>query len=1051
MNKFIQVTTPLFILILALNVSAAKKMTVGELLKRAQQDNRGGKVQQMKKGDTSLPDTKFNFTPREPVNLSSVKPPRSTEILKRELGSNQFEYEKTLDQQIRELFKLTKKFEKSPSRGELWLRLAELYVEKSGLVDARKQDQYDKQLQAFQNKKTSIRPRLDLAESKEYNKKAIQLYEWFIRDYPKDSKVSQSLFFLGYNYFELGDTKKGSEYYEELTKKFPNSNFVGEAHFALGENLFESEKWVEAYKEYSFLIKQKKHRLHAFSMYKAGWCLYRMGKTESAIKYMDFIIRMGKPSEYDEGYGSKRTVNYARLESEALRDMVVFFAELGDTKRAIDYFESSGGKNKNLYLEKLAYFLGDKGNRNGSREIFRYLIDSDPNSKKSFEFQYQIVQNYFYAKNSPEFKNELYRWISDYNRSSGWSANHENDKAFLDNVYKLREQTLRNYVLQQHQTAQNSRANFSQQSSLSGYQLYFQEFSDSPSAADMHFFYAELLFDMGKFEEASASYAWVAEKAPNSKYGAKSAQNLLLAIEKALPKDDELQKRVGDSIEPIPLDPRVEKFIRSATWYTQKFPNSEKDAEIKFRMGRLYYQTNNFGPAEKIFKDIVSKHPKTKQSEYSANLLLDIYNLKKDYAGLEKMGTELLANEAIAGSKAGSDIRGVLEKANFKKAQDLEEGKDYSAAAQQFQTFALQNPKSELVSMAVFNAGVNFERAGQTSEAMTNYKKVLIAKDKNSEPLKPKAKKLLAKLYQDSGKSEESAALFKQLYSENPKDPLAANYLFNAAVQYEAIGKTREAVDSYSQYIKLNKNKKENREIVFNMAQMLRRSGSKSAAAEKYLEFVETSPNTANKVEAYYWLTKLGRRTGKDIEERKEKAIQVFQRLPKNEKEISAGYVAQFKFEEAEKTYKELNSVSIPADPARQKKAVDKKLELIAKLNNELGAVIKLDSAEEIIKSLNLLALSNEHMSRSILNAPLPRGLNEDQKKQYTDGISKIAEPFTNKAKESFRAAVERGWELETYNSGYRQSLEKIQGLEPDRYYQGLELSSSATSKWIGE
>ena len=66
----------------------------------------------------------------------------------------------------------------------------------------------------------------------------------------------------------------------------------------------------------------------------------------------------------------------------------------------------------------------------------------------------------------------------------------------------------------------------------------------------------------------------------------------------------------------------------------QKYPKSDKAAEIKFRTGRLYYLTNNFEPAEKQFKEIVQQHPNTKFSEYSANLLLDIYNLKKDYRRL---------------------------------------------------------------------------------------------------------------------------------------------------------------------------------------------------------------------------------------------------------------------------------------------------------------------------------------------------------------------------------------------------------------------------------
>ena len=1032
--------------------SKKKKVTVGEMLKKAKEDSRGGKAKLLQKAQINLPNAQLSFESREAVNLSRVKPPRSSEILKYE-NSDQAEYERTLGLQINELYKLTQQYRNSPSRGELWLRLAELYVEKSALVDSRKQDDYDKKLNSFQAGKTKEKPRLDVAEAREYNKKAIQLYEWFLRDYSKDSKVSQALFFLGYNHFELGDSKKGAFYYTRLTKEFPNSPFIGEAHFALGEYYFEAEKWADAYKEYSQLIKDQKHRLNTFALYKGAWCLFRLGKTEQGIKYLDFIVKGGTA----EGRGSLaggRKLNTTRLEGEALRDLVVFFADTGDVKRAVAYFKNINTKEARNNIEKLAYFLADKGNREGSKEVFRMLITQDPTAKKAFEYQYQIVQNYFYAKNSPQFKEELYHWINDFDQKSAWYAANKDDEAFVQNSNKLREQTLRNYILQQHQTAQNSRAVFSRQTASEGYKLYFQEFADSPQVADMHFFSAELLYDIGKYDEASTEYSWVAENAPTSKYAAKASQNILLSIEKALPKDSELQQRVGESIEPIVMDPKVERFIKYASWYTQKYPNSDKDAEIRFRIGRLYYQTNNFAPAEKYFKEIVQKHPKTKYSEYSANLLLDMYNLKKDYAGLEKLGTELLANDSIAGTKAGNDIRNVLEKANFKKGQDLEVDKKYGASAVQFQLFATQNPKSELATIALFNAGVNFERAGRNYDAIQNYKKVLASNDKSAEPLKPKAQKLLAKLYQDAGQFEESAALFKKLAKDNPKDALTPNYLFNAAVMYEALGKTTESVNTYLEYLKVNKNASESANTMFNIAEMQRKAGAKQAALNHYKEYLEM-PQTSNakKLESNYWIYEIGRGMGrhKDPEEAKENVLNLQRRIPADKKSQANAFVAKIKFSQAQETFAQLKSVSIPADSAKQKKAVDRKLETIAKLNQELTDVIKLDSAEEIVGSLDLLGQANQHMAYSIENTPLPPNLKEEQKKIYKTEIEKISNPFNKKAEESFKLAVERAWDLEVYTPAYQNSLSRMNKLNPKAYYSRGETSfDSRLINWMG-
>lgn len=1030
-----------------------KKLTVGEMLQRAKEDSRGGKAKPLQKGETAIPDAQFNFQAQN-VNLSQVKPPKSSELLKNDT-SDQGAYEKTLDSQINELFKLTQKFKSSSNRGELWLRLAELYVEKSSLVDARKQDEYDAKLKAFQESKGKAKPKLDVAEAREYNRKAIQLYEWFLRDYPKDAKVSQALFFLGYNYFELNDPKTGSGFYTKLTQQFPGSPFVGEAHFALGEYYFENEKWADAYKEYAKLIKDRKHRLNTFSLYKSAWCLYRMGKTEQAIQYMDFIVKSGKSQQSEQQLVGGKKLNTSRLENEALRDLVVFFTDLGETKRAVNYFQSAVPNDSRNYIEKLAYSFGLKGNREAAKEVFRLLIKQEPAAKKSFEYQYQIVQNYFYSKNSPQFKEELYRWIMDYGPKSPWYTANQSDQALVQNAVKLREQTLRNYIMQQHQTAQNSHAAYSRQLANDGYKLYFQEFADASQAADMHFLYGELLYDMGKYDDASTQYSWVNDNAPTSKYAAKASQNLLLAIEKALPKDEELIRRAGDSVEPIPMDPRVEKFIKSATAYTQKFPTSDKDAEIKFRIGRLYYQTNNFAPAETFFKEIVKTHPKTKYSEYSANLLLDIYNLKKDYAGLEKMGSELLANDSIASSKAGSDIRGVLEKANFKKAQDLEVEKKYLESATQFQAFATQNPKSELLMMAVFNSGVNFERAGHSSEAIQSYRRLLASNEKSAENFKPKAKKLLAKLYQDAGLLEESAKLFKELAKENPKDPLMPNYLYNTAVMYEALGRVPEAVNAYTEFISVNKNHNENANTMFNLAQMQRKANALTAAASHYKEVAEL-PATTNerKIECYYWIYDISKKLGrhKDGDEAKDKVISLHRRSPQGKNSNSASFVAKIKFPQAEETYSMLKAIHLPANPAKQKEAVDKKLDILAKLNGELSEVIKLDSPDEIVSSLNLLGEANDHMVKAILGAPVPGNFNEEQKKQYRSQLEQITDKFSKKATDSFKIAVDRAWDLEVYTPSYKNALAEMNKRDPKNYYNKGEVGSeSRLLNWMGE
>lgn len=1025
-------------------VSNSKKKTVGELLAQINTPDRGAGFQ-FSKGETSLPQAELQFAaPKTNVNLEDVKPPRSSELFVKETGGDKAQYEKLLGQQIQELYKLTQQYKTSSNRGELWLRLAELYVEKAGLVDVRKQDEYDEKLKSFQQGKIKIRPKLDMAEARDYNKKAVQLYEWFVRDFPTDEKLGQAYFFLGYNHFELGDVDIGAKYYALLTKKFPQSPFVMEAYFALGEYYFENDNWAQAYKEYTPLLKEKKHRLNTMSLYKSAWCLYRLGKNKQALSYLEYIIK-GSRSDNSAGL-NKKQINFNKLEAEAIRDLVLFYAAEGDPNEAVNYFKSMVKGDVSSYLEKLAYHYSDKGNRDAARDVFKLLISENPNHPKAFEYQYQVVQNLYYIKNSPKFKEEMYFWIKHYGPESDWVKANQGKKDLVENANKLRETTLRNYVLQQHQTAQNSRAEFSRSSAYEGYQLYLTDFSESPFIGEMRFYFGELLFDMGKYDEAGIQYKWVVDHVPTSKFYSKAAANLILSVERSVPSDQELQKRIGKSIEPVELDPKVLRFIEASQWFVEKFPNSEKVPEIKFRVGRLYYQSNQFDLAEKSFREIVQRHSSTKYAEYSANLLLDIFNLKKDYIGLEKAGQELLAVPTIASSKAGADIRDVLEKASFKKGQDLEGQKKYAESAQVYEKFSKENPNSDLAVTAIFNAGINYERAGLNGAAFKNYTILLAAKGPQADKLKPKVKRLMAKLYQDAGQFGESAKLYKELSKETDDQQLKASFIFNSAVMSEAQGKNSEAIGTYEEFIKVNKKAKDNLDTQFIMGQLYKKSGQQTPAMYKFKEYAENySPVNEKVVEAAYFVTEYyGEKFpgGKLTLEWKAKTIGFQKRLAPQKKGPGANWVSKLKIKDAMETFQQMKSIKIPANPQRQKEAADKKISLMTQLNSELVEVVKFDSAEEIVTSLKILADANLHMGLAIQNAPLPAGLNQQETEQYKQGMLKFSTPFMTKAQESYKLTVERGWELDVYNSAYRSAYEYMNKQDPKLYYDNDEKSS---------
>src|SRR5690606_1298978 len=150
------------------------------------------------------------------------------------------------------------------------------------------------------------------------------------------------------------------------------------------------------------------NRLYSFALYKMAWCHYKLNDSRKGMSYLEAVILEGRKAKRDEAKGG---VSRIRLATEAIKDLIVFFAESGDPKQARDYFERVvGPKSTTANLSKLAYFYSDVGNRPAARYLFRMLIDEDPNTVRAYDYQYAIVKMYMTAGAPQTFREELYAW-----------------------------------------------------------------------------------------------------------------------------------------------------------------------------------------------------------------------------------------------------------------------------------------------------------------------------------------------------------------------------------------------------------------------------------------------------------------------------------------------------------------------------------------------------------------------------------------------------------------------------------------------------------------
>lgn len=954
-------------------------------------------------------------------------------------------YNKILDQQINELRKLIQKTKSNNAKGELLLRLAELYVEKADLTKMIIEQKYDQEVAKLRSKNSQVPlPEIDYSPAQGFNKNAIQIYERFVTEYPSDPRLDQALFFLGYNYFELGDSKRGLNYYQRLSKEFPKSAYIVESRFALGEYYFENNDFKTALTQYQFVAQSKNKKLATFANYKAAWCLFKIGDYKSAIIGLEKIIKSSN--------GTKKGQVELRLDGEARRDLILFYVEAGDASKAPRYFIDLLGETEGLnYLEKLAYVYADRGDRDSARQIFSYLINQKPIHPKSFDYQYQVVRLYSTAKDTEIFKYEMWSWIKKFGPKSAWFNHNKDNKELTDRALALLEQTLRIWILQQHQTAQNSRGEFSQKMAMSGYQLYFAEFPNSAYAVEMHFFYGELLYDMKRYDEASKEYRWVVENGGSSKYRNQAAANILVSAEKSIPSDAEITKKVGERLDPVPLGSAIENYMIQANWFLTNFPNDKKVAETQFRIGRLYYQHNHFDKAIPYFRTVVKDHSNTKYAEYAANLLLDIYNLKHDYEGLSQISKELLAVPGIAKSAAGKEIHDVLQKANFKKVQDLDSKGNFVTSAQQYEKFIQEYPNTELGSMAYFNAAVNYHKAGVPGKSVKLLETLSTRKDAKAIELRPQVILFLATLYRDIGQLEKAAAAYVQAAHETKDQKDQSNQYYNAAVLYEALDERSKAIANYMKYYDLSKSRDKS-SVLHKIAEQYRKSNQRSKSIEFYTRYLnEVSGVTPLAVESAYWIYWMN-----EVKSERDKwALVTFRhygQLPDDQKPLAAKYPAKIEIDRLKALYSELWSIKLN-DLKRLQELSNRKIAVIESINQKAAQVVKLNSPEEILEAVKIVGDSNLNLYDSLVNSPIPPELTSPEKiKEYKETVrTKLADPFFIKAIEAYQLVVQRSSEFEVYSEFSKQARQQLVKLKPGILYETGQIALDVqNADWMG-
>ncbi|MEN9723491.1 MAG: hypothetical protein RJB38_1477 [Pseudomonadota bacterium] len=755
-------------------------------------------------------------------------------------------------------------------RADLYLRLAEVYIEAYRFEFLLEGRAHEQRLERGLPSKT-----IDRSRSKPYLLLAIQACQEILDFKIPYAQLDQVLYFLAYNYSELGDASKAESYYAALVKAHPQSVFAAEGWRELGEARFEARdyrgalplfgKALERIARSSEMEGQKPRIRH-----RIAWCLYRLKQYDRAIVEMKEAISLS----------AKSGERFLSVKEEALRDLAVFMTESGNVDEAIVYFRSAAGDQS--FYPRVLESLGRQYERNvepqKATQVYESLLKTHPKDEAAFRVRVKLVDLDLRRGNQARALERLEAGklypSSDGETETAW----QNLRAMI-----------RRTATESHEKFRREADRQALEVAARFYERYLNpllKLSDPrKETPEIQMYLADVKRELGAPQEASALYRQVVESG-DKRYAKEAAAlwtaSLADAIRKEAQKD---QAGAAKRLQPTALE---REFIQAADDLQKSIKDSQEAREARVRAAQVlaaYPETQK--EALKRARGLIEEYPRSSQALVAARLWIQLsldrvnqaqkaqsrgestpasspgaQELTRQVEELASVVTTLRQQTALLSfdSQSGGKVAAALVEADSRlrvaEIAAREQGQDFSTAAKLYETYAQETKDRDAAAKALENAVASWVRqndltqadrvvrgwlkrfpesapaiqawrnlatlqfiAGDFTQSASSFEQVAILK---------KDPELFETAIRIRSANEDVAPLVARYLERFPQSPTRAQMLLNLGRAQEEAGKPPAAMASYRQCAGLNS--EESLECTMRLGLLLQSQGKATEA-----------------------------------------------------------------------------------------------------------------------------------------------------------------------------------------------------------------------------
>ena len=873
---------------------------------------------------------------------------------------------------------------------KVMIRLAELYYERAQDVFQRLMIEYDRLYARFDQGELSEPPR----EPKKDFSDALNTYAGLIERYPHSDLVDDAFYNIGFLLEEAALPDSAQAYYRKVLEEFPDSDLMPDVYLRIAEYYFNPPQndLETAIRYYKRILGYHESARYDEALYRLGWCHYRRGEYSEAISYFTLLA--------DDVYNSRsydplQKFTNPSLVDESIEYIALSFLEYGGPEGASEYLEEIGGRDYGIrILRRIGdAYLDEKEDYGNALTAFNLLLQNYPNNPTAPHVQRRIVRCYRRLEDRVMAFLARDLLFTRYREGGEWWAANPDPEVRKDAV-ELAKTALRDNISVLLNRGQESKdLNLFEQSVVES-RKFLQAFPDDSTAPLIHWNMAFTLdTKLKRTEQAYEEYLKISNAYWNTKYQRFAAENAVaLAHEAAVnairmaeqraAADQEVtitQIREADDavasfrermrLQPTMLSPVEIRLAEAYDNFVRLFPHAEETPLFLANAGALYYTHNRFSEALKYFKTLLRHFPGSEEVNEARYAIMESYFGKGDFSSSEIVARRIIHSDAKEETLAKARRR--LAESIFLSAELYAEAEQHLEAGMEYRRVVTEVPDARFADLALFNAGLQFDKASDYRRAVETYS--LLTSAHPSSPYLYDALNNLSFDYVELKDYRNAALTYERIADVHPDPEQARDALYNSSLFFAEAEDWNDAIRINRAFIKRYPDDDEADDLAFEIAGFYRNLNELERAQTAYEEFVQFYPQSSRTVEALFRRAEYYRELGQRQNARREYERSLSKSVELGEAGIDRNdfYAAEAEFGLAMLKFEQFEEIEFRLPESQIARDTDRKRDLLLEIVRHLGNAASYGTSR-LYEATYMIGITYQEFARTWVTQQLP-------------------------------------------------------------------------------